>query len=39
MSPLGKVEEPKPPNVNGDLSTKEPVSEVIEVRLSGIGGV
>ena len=39
-SPSGNVEGPKPPNVNGDLSVKEPVSEaVIEVRRDGIGGV
>ncbi len=39
-SPSGNVEGPNPPNVNGDLSVKEPVSEaVIEVRHAGIGGV
>ena len=38
-SPSGNVEGPKPPNVNGDHSSKEPVAEVIEVRRAGIGGV
>ncbi len=37
--PSGKVEALKPPNVNGDRSTKEPVAEVIEVHRAGIVGV
>jgi hypothetical protein len=39
ISPPGKADGPNAPNTNGDLSTKELVSDVSEVGRARIGGI
>jgi hypothetical protein len=39
ISPPGKADGPNAPNTNGDLSTKELVSDVSEVGKARIGGI